>query len=414
MEQERDAFRALAQNEEAARVAAEGRLQHPQPQKADNQFTPAKKPPRVSLSTADIASPLASEAEVDELTRLWQWEKQRADRTQEHVEFLEAECELRCCSCASKPSRARRSVASSRRSRGEAVPIVDPADLVILGQEPIPPRQSTTPTEDPVTHQERDTEMEDAPDSREEQHVAAPTEPLTRKVSRRSTVFVPSEGIFRTLSQEVLEPIEPVKEASPEPPAAAEPTRGTHYSRTPSTEPPTFAPAGNECTSLLSLLNAPRQSDSHGMMFNIPTTPAGEPPNQQMMGRHNNETAKERPRGRSPAERAIPDAAGQPQRSENFYTVTTTVSVPVGESKKNSREYVNGFMRSQNRTPSFDINNPALTPTMTREEALAQIRERRGRARSGAATPRKQMITGKGVRRDASAPAGRVTKPRRS
>lgn len=294
------------------------------------------------------------------------------------------------------------------------MPIVDPADLVIMGQGPVPQRQSTTPTDEPVTHRDRDTEMEDAPESGEEQHVAAPAEPMTRKVSRRSTVFVPSEGIFRTLSQEVLEPIEPVKEGSPEPPTAAEPTRGMHFSRTPSAEPPTFATAGNECTSLLSLLNAPRQSDSHGMMFNIPTTPAGEPTNPPTTGRYKDETAQEPPRGRSPAERAIPGAAGQPHPSNNFYTVTTTVSVPVGESKQTSREYVNGFVRSLHRTPSFDINNPALTSTMTREEALAQIRERRGRARSGAATPRRQMVTGKGVRRDASAPAGRVTKSRRS
>jgi hypothetical protein len=69
------------------------------------------------------------------------------------------------------------------------------------------------------------------------------------------------------------------------------------------------------------------------------------------------------------------------------------------------------------QAPSFDVTNPALTPTMTREQALAQIRERRGRARSvaqGAVTPRKQMMEGVGVeRRDVSAPAGRVGRPGR-
>ena len=82
----------------------------------------------------------------------------------------------------------------------------------------------------------------------------------------------------------------------------------------------------------------------------------------------------------------------------------------------------------ESRTPSFDVNNPALTPTMTREQALAQIKERRGRARSGAQgglasgsgksnpnsasasatmTPRRQMVVGVGERRDMSAPVGR-------
>jgi hypothetical protein len=47
---------------------------------------------------------------------------------------------------------------------------------------------------------------------------------------------------------------------------------------------------------------------------------------------------------------------------------------------------------------------------MTREQALAKIRERRGRARSavnGTATPHKKMVQGKD-RRDMSAPTARM------
>jgi len=50
---------------------------------------------------------------------------------------------------------------------------------------------------------------------------------------------------------------------------------------------------------------------------------------------------------------------------------------------------------------------------MSREEALEQIRLRRGRARSaasGALTPRKQMVVGVMERRDLSAPAVRIGK----
>lgn len=66
-----------------------------------------------------------------------------------------------------------------------------------------------------------------------------------------------------------------------------------------------------------------------------------------------------------------------------------------------------GRVASDDGAPTWDVNNPALTQTMTREQALAKIRERRGRAKSGAAvTPRKRMLQGV-ERRDLSAPAGR-------
>lgn len=108
--------------------------------------------------------------------------------------------------------------------------------------------------------------------------------------------------------------------------------------------------------------------------------------------------------------RSSRESARSREAGAHYTTTTTTTTVPLRESRKTSKEYaVTG--RRQTREPSFDINNPALTPTMTREQALAQIRERRGRARSaaqGAATPRKPMVTGSGERRDVSAPAGRA------
>ena len=51
----------------------------------------------------------------------------------------------------------------------------------------------------------------------------------------------------------------------------------------------------------------------------------------------------------------------------------------------------------------------APDPSMSREEALKNIRQRRGRVRSVAAgnvTPRRQMVKCAGIRRDTSAPAG--------
>ncbi|KAI0130741.1 hypothetical protein F4814DRAFT_444877 [Daldinia grandis] len=403
VEQERDAYKDAAKSEEIARIAAEGRLPLP-PEDPDSEFASPKKE-RVSLSAVDILSSAASEEEIEELTRLWQWERQRADRAQEHLEFVQAECQLRCCSCAK--SRPRRSMAASaRQERTGPVTIVDPADLMILGQVP-------KPVEQPIFIQSRNSEysqgQEEEQSGEQEQelqplekiesqldHVVQKGVPRERKEPRRSTIFVPSEGIFRTISQQDLQTIEKSEDSPYEPTTPKDPPPNhSFYSRTPSVEPPTFALMAQERTSLLSLLNAPRQSDYNYSMMNIPTMPL-EGPNRS----DSEEDAEEAARSKGEME---PEEDTRPHSTAAFYTVTTTTTVPV-------REPTN-----QNRVPSFDVNNPTLAPTMTREEALAQIRERRGRARSaaqGLATPRRQMMSGTGDRRDVSAPAARAAKGR--
>ncbi|OTB16228.1 hypothetical protein K445DRAFT_31403, partial [Daldinia sp. EC12] len=345
VEQERDAYKDAAKSEEIARIAAEGRLPLP-PEDPDSEFASPKKE-RASLSAVDILSSAASEEEIEELTRLWQWEKQRADRTQEHLEFVQAECQLRCCSCAK--SRSRRSMATS---------VLD------------------------------DVKQEEAP--------------RERKGPRRSTIFVPSEGIFRTISQQDLHAIEKSEESPCEPTTPKDPPPNhSFYSRTPSVEPPTFALLAQERTSLLSLLNAPHESDSNYPMMDIPTMP---------LEAHNRSDSEEDAEEASAQPKADMEADQdtRPHSTTAFYTVTTTTTVPIREPPNNNNQ-------NQNRVPSFDVNNPNMAPTMTREEALAQIRERRGRARSaaqGLATPRRQMISGTGDRRDVSAPAARAAKGR--
>ncbi|KAK8006296.1 hypothetical protein PG991_012593 [Apiospora marii] len=493
VEQERDAFKTLAKNEEVARIAAEGRLPLPSPTEAEDEFSSPKKA-RSSLSAVDIVSSATSEAEIDDLTRLWQWEKQRADRTQDHLEFLQTECQLRCCPCASKSSRSsfRGSVTSSaRKPRPEPMPIVDAADFVILGQKPKDQERLPTPTEDStVIHKVDDDEpaefhayeTHEEPERPEEperlERPEKPTKPRASKEPRRSTIFVPSEGIFRTLSQHEIEEMEAAKEGTAEPPAPKESTRDpVYFSRTPSVEPPAFALLGQERkerTSLLSLLNAPRQSDPHSRAMNIPTTPGYAPdssheesqqpkfeqsagsssdhvnlPEQKRFAEQKRSSEQKRAsqqkrtleQKRTSEHKRTSDNARLPEMRRSrenarsvehaqaesrlrasatrHTTTTTTTSVPLREGDKNPREYMNSAMNSREpsreRAPSFDRHNPALTPTMTREEALAQIRERRGRARSaaqGAVTPHKQQVSGVGDRRDVSAPAGRAIKGR--
>lgn len=402
VEQERDAFKTIAKNEEVARIAAEGQIPLPRSEEPDDEFASPKKE-RASLAPVGIVSSAASEAEIEELTRLWQWERQRADRTQEHLEFLEAECHLRCCPGARH--RARRSLGgSTRKPRAEPIAIIDPADLAILGRKSLSPLEVSTPVDDTVIHHPQSESMRSSADA-------------PREGSRRTTVYIPAEGTFRTLSQMELDAIEPAEGTSPtEPPTqSGRGSSGTHYARTPSVEPPDFAVTAQKRTSLLSLLNAPRE-ESDGPVMNIPTTSANTSAAQtgaEEPGAYEAEVDAQAP---VPPEQDEAQEVRSSHTSAEFYTVTTTTTVPLREKRNvDPRAYATNGRRGLHRTPSFDINNPALTPTMTREEALAQIRERRGRARSaaqGAMTPRKQMVTGGGERRDVSAPAARAVKGR--
>jgi hypothetical protein len=407
LEEERDAFKAAAQSEEIARIAAEGRLPLP-PEDPDSEFASPKKSlqGRESLSTFEIVSSAATEVEIEELTRLWQWEKQRADRTQDHLEFIQAEFEL----YASRPqSRLRRSTtASPPRERPGPIEIVDSADFMILGKEP-ELCQSSSPTETTPT-QSRDctgdvTELpvNESPTidgQGETKRQSAQKEP------RRGTIFIPAEGVFRTISQQELEAMEQDDEDTLKPPTPEvqqpDPPR---YSRTPSVEPPSFALMVHERTSLLSLLNAPRESEAN-FAYKIPSTTN----DVSSCARGEDETSETEAHEQSMD--AKPTSDPRPHTSAAFYTMTTTTTVPIQD--ENVKPHSAPLYTAQGRAPSFDVNNPALTPTMTREQALAQIRERRGRARSamqGAMTPRKQMVVGV-VDRNVSAPAGRAAKGR--
>jgi hypothetical protein len=101
--------------------------------------------------------------------------------------------------------------------------------------------------------------------------------------------------------------------------------------------------------------------------------------------------------------------------TDYFYTSSTiTTTVPLKDQSEDRGPSLSQRILAAQKTPrrsseedqpSWDITNPALTPTMTREQALAQIRERR--ARSGAVTPKRGMMEGAGAeRRDLSAPVG--------
>jgi hypothetical protein len=442
VEQERDAFKTAAKNEEVARIAAEGRIPLP-PQEADDEFASpqkvrksASKEPRMSLSMMDIVSSEASEAEIEELAIQLQWERQRAERAHEMIEFLQAECHLRCCAC-SKSSR-RTSVEVPRKKRRSSIGLEGPNDKVIKLDNKVveaekraasPPRiQEPQHEAQPEVEAKAETEPETQAQPERQQYLEEPPRvlPRSKKEPRRSTIFCPKEGIFRTVSEQEAEIIEAQRKSEE---AEAQRENQVHdesqdvdevvveevvegetfvgdntelerrtstetehnyrrYARTPSVEPPAFAMLAAERTSLASLLSAPHNGAHSAPIPQIPTMP-------------------------DVSEDVLASPETRPHTTNTFYTVTTTTTVPIADDKARNSASFNERLRtpSHNSTgTTFDLSNPALTPTMTREEALAKIRERRGRARSmaqGTLTPARRMVSGT-ERRDMSAPTGKV------
>lgn len=424
VEQERDVFKTLAKTEEVARIAAEGMLPLPSTEKdsKDDEFASPQRPTEsrvTSLSLLDIKSSESSEAEIEELTRLWQWEKQRANRASDQIEYLEAECRLHACSCMKKRPRSSMSLISPKRQkRSEPAPLADPSDRMILSEmTTIPP-----PRDDSRAHS--------VP------QLTKPTNKTIRKDERRATIFLPDLGTFQTVSVQEAETMdrngEQVKEHqarmdvdrpmedAPAPQQEARPMP-ERYTRTPSLEPPSFAVLGPERSSLVSLLN---NSQQHGEPMDVqysapmPITPGTMP------------SAIRKASHRAPLRAQDPNVEmaqgyshfktsfnSRPHTTTSFYQEsTTTTTVPLRE--ENAEPTMAKQLLALQRTPSrgrvadtegptWDVTNPALTPTMTREQALAKIRERRGRTKSGTSvTPRKGMMRGI-ERRDMSAPAGR-------
>jgi hypothetical protein len=448
VEQERDAFKTAAKNEEVARIAAEGRLPLPPSHDPTDEFSSPKKKlapakrqsgrgaARVSLSTMEIMSSAASEMEIEELNTQLLWERQRAERAQEMVEFLQAECQMRCCPC-SKTRNARQSLEAPQKRRRVSVEREEEQQPVVVKEESHSPHSRREPSRSfhrsslrnslRVEQVEQEPELEPTrePDAEPEPEIELEMEPQrikSRKEPRRSTIFCAKEGIFRTVSEQealameaqerciaAVEPAIQEETHADEPlPSTEEENSPRMYARTPSVDPPAFALLAQERNSLDSLLNAPHEEAQSAPLPPIPSVPVDA----------EEEPAHEEPpvvqRSYSPAGSPEP----QHHRSTSSFTVTTTV--PLREPTARSSSSFNERLRtpSHGSSASFDSNDPAMTPTMTREQALAKIRERRGRARSaaqGGPAPGKKVAAvasgprGRPVKRDVSAPTSKAT-----
>lgn len=348
VEQERDAFKMIAKNEEVARIAAEGQI--PLPQSTKDEF-PSPEKDRRSIDPLTVLSSSGQE-ELDELRMKLEWEIQRANRALDQVEFLEMESSIHVC--------------------------------------------------EPMSNKRKSTDTQELHDDSTRQ----------AKAPRTDTVFIPSEGIFKSVPEEPLpnsmDAISSKTENHSEQPSE----NSTHPRRTitPSHDPPTAALISdtNANTSLLSIFDEvtnPKYSRTLQSPINLPKAKA-EVENETNLKDSYDSTS-------TTIHHPHDHHSNHHHHEPTFHTVSTTTRIPLASPSEDQT------FATTPRTPTAltlpnNTNDPALNSTMSREEALAMIRERRGRARSlaqGTMTPRKQMVEG-GNRRDISAPANCATPAR--
>ncbi|KAM0744920.1 hypothetical protein ACQRIT_000304 [Beauveria bassiana] len=249
------------------------------------------------------------------------------------------------------------------------------------------------------------------------------------KKERTSTIFCAKEGVFRTVSEQEAEAAALEERFQTEAvahenhdnadillPDAIEDAKDSRiYARTPSVEPPACAimsrdRIARDRTSLQSLLSAPHSEEEPTLpkSFNIPTVEDFEP-------RAKISNAGDFEEAVVDEDDEVCHIRGSPtptmySSTSRFKVTTTTVPVRDEGSQHNSSFIEKLRTPSTSSSASFDLTDPALTPTMTREQALAKIRERRGRARSIAqatAVPPKKLAP-TGAKRDISSSSAKA------
>lgn len=343
VEQERDAFKTIAKNEEIARIAAEGRI--PLPQSTKDEFSSPNKDSK-SIDPVSVSSSGAGQEELDDLRLKLEWEIQRANRALDQVEFLEMESTLHVC--------------------------------------------------EPKSNKRKSIDTQDHDDSTRQ-----------AKAPRTSTVFIASEGIFKSVPEESSKPVENIPSKSNvgiEQSSQNSPRQ--QREATPSQDSPSTAQVTNANTSVLSIFDeatSPKSSRSLQSPINLPEDDT----NSENLNASTSTTIH------YPQSENHRHHHHHHHHERTFHTVSTTTRIPLADPSEDQEYDATPKTPTASTLPNT-TNDPALASTVSREEALAMIQERRGRARSlanGTMTPRKQMVEG-GNRRDISAPAGGATPAR--
>ncbi|MCJ1379523.1 hypothetical protein MMC17_002624 [Xylographa soralifera] len=356
-EEERDALKKNLKEEEVARIAAEGKIPLPPSIENDEFSSPRKSRRESGKENMDPIHP-ESEDDKEELSRLkleLTRERRRRIRAVRLIDFMNMECQFNRCSC-HIAARQGKDNSHGYSDKPQTTPVEQEtgSNDDVLQDTPITPAQISKRT----TSRQQD---HDQP--------GLDSEPLIE--------FSPTSGTFRTVPS-------PVRDSPSE-----LPTPSRLFSEEPAFLAPPLNPASlSESPSLLSLgLNMLQAATSTDQQ--LPDLPEDSGPN--IITVLPLVSAPNTPR--TPAQHLPfrPQTAGPSRIISNTITTTIPLADPYTPAKM---PYSPG--------PNTMPYSPAST--MTREQALEQIRQRRGRARSIAAgngTPRKPMFD---ARRDISAP----------
>jgi hypothetical protein len=423
-EGERDALKTSLKEEEVMRIAAEGQIALPTAtsEEQDEFSSPVRSPrkqrtmPERDDDDKENVSPKKASVELRFLQQELASEKALRERAQEQIEFMKMECQFECCSCRIAEFKGAKFVHDANyimeMERIKAsVPVTPPHsnhgdDQMedIIKEEPVHDERPFTPPQEELQLEKESESLDDA------MVMTGFSRPTASEYPEPEVAFSPTTGTFRAVPS----------------PAKAPVTMHT-------TTPVKPSHLGQSVTNTAGG-SSPWSLDAEGTVIRTESVS----PSTTHVNDHVESEAKASSMAKSNGvfihEDAIEDsdeeidedtdAAHAPSGPATpgpylMRTVTTTTTIPLHFSPFTpATKRTDGPM-----TPSTIAHAPvnAQTPVLgelslnqlpfDREIALAQIRERRGRARSMAAgqdTPRKQMMEGVLERRDISAPVSRV------
>lgn len=367
-EGERDALRTSLKEEEVARIAAEGKIPLPVSREPDEFSSPTKKKPAKQDIPMENNGPSAMDdsQKLTVLRAAFKMEVRRRKEADDQIHFMKMECQFKCCPCRLAENRGTRfvhdnSVADTIKPK--------PGNVEVEAQEVS--TETTEQSPDTLNQEDLISISDLPPTTTTPDHLSNPAllEP-PKSPTPASTPRFQADTVPTT-------PQSPSNREDADALIQFSPTSGTF-----------------RMTQVPPIPSSP-QEDS--LQREIPQTPSAllrfspQFPTTIKLPLHGGGDSPLIP---SPPKLRFPTTP-RPLPTIPPHTVhATTTSVPLAAAAENSP--VVPF------TPSA---------TMSREQALEQIRQRRGRARSiaaGHATSRKQMVDLGGLRRDISAPAGRA------
>ena len=424
-EGERDALKTSLKEEEVMRIAAEGQIALPTvTSEEQDEFASPVRSPRKQRTTPERGdddkenvSPKKASVELRFLQQELASEKALHERAQEQIEFMKMECQFECCSCRIADLKGAKFIHDASyimdMDRIKAsVPVTpphsnhgdDPMEDIVVKEEPVHDQRPFTPPQEELQLEGKSESIDDA------MVMTGFSRPTACESPEPEVAFSPTTGTFRAIPSPVKAPVT------------------THT--TTLVKPSRLAPSAINETAQGSLLWSP---DAESTVVHTESVS----PSTFHMNDHVESEAEASSMAKSNGifihEDAIEDSDEEIDEDVPVHapsgpatpgpylmrTVTTTTTIPLHFSPFTpATKRTDGPM-----TPSTIAHAPAnaQTPVLgelslnqipfDREIALAQIRERRGRARSmasGHGTPRKQMMEGVSERRDISAPVSRV------